>query len=61
MIDCLEVMYLNFDHFILVDQLFGQTRKQIGGCDVTKMNTGYGSAQPAITNSVVCSEPSSGC
>ena len=56
MIDCLEVMYLNFDHFILADQSSGHTRKQISGCDNTKMNTGYWGAQPAITNLVVCSD-----
>ena len=56
MIDCLEVMYPNFDHHIVADQSSGHTRKRIGGCDITKMNTGYGGAQPAITNSVVCCE-----
>ena len=54
MIDCLEVMYPDFDHIILADQSSGHTRKRIGGCDITKMNTGYGGVQPPITNSVVC-------
>ena len=42
MIDCLEVMYPDFDHIILADQSSGHTRKRIGGCDITKMNTSYG-------------------
>ena len=44
MIDYLEAMHPDFDHFSLADQSFGHTRKQTGGCDITKMNTGYGGA-----------------
>ena len=46
-------MYSNVDHFILADQSSGHTRKRIDGCDITKINTCYGGAQSAITNSVV--------
>ena len=52
-LDCLHVMFPNFDHLFLFDQSSGHTKKAFGGCDIFSMGVEYGGVQSIIKDSEV--------
>ena len=49
------MLYPSFDHMFLADQSSGHTHKHHnGGCDITRINSGFGGKQAIVKYSTVC-------
>jgi hypothetical protein len=47
-VDCMDVLYPEFDVVFLFDQSQGHSRKREGSLDANSMNQNYGGAQPIL-------------
>lgn len=55
-VDCLKVIYPQFDFVFLFDHSQGHAKKLTGGLDAYSMNKGYGGAQPMMRESQIKEE-----
>jgi hypothetical protein len=55
-VDCIKVMYPQFDFAFLFDHSQGHAKKLANGLDAYSMNKGYGGAQPRMRESVIKEE-----
>ncbi|KAI2499926.1 hypothetical protein MHU86_14547 [Fragilaria crotonensis] len=52
-VDCIKVLYPQFDFVFLFDHSQGHAKKLMGGLDAYSMNRGYGGAQPMMRESKI--------
>jgi hypothetical protein len=55
-VDCVKVMYPQFDFIFLFDHSIDHSKKRIGGLDASSMNKEFGGAQPIMRTSKVEAE-----
>ncbi|KAI2492116.1 hypothetical protein MHU86_22452 [Fragilaria crotonensis] len=55
-VDCLKVIYPQFDFAFLFDHSQGHAKKLANGLDAYSMNRGYGGAQPKMRESIIKAE-----
>ena len=51
--DCIKVLFPQFDFVFLFDHSQGHAKKLVGGLDAYSMNRGYGGAQPMMRESKI--------